>query len=74
MRNQNWWMVAACLVPLLLIFLAPTVGFQGSNSVFLAVVVMFLCHFMMMGSGHKHDEEHDQDNKGTKKGEHHGCH
>ena len=72
MKNHGWWMVVCCLGPLLLIFLAPVLGLNGNNSVFLVILAMFACHFMMMGGGHRHGE--DKEGADHKKGGHHGCH
>lgn len=72
MKNHGWWMIACCLGPLLLIFLAPVLGLSGNNPVFLVILAMFACHFMMMG-GHRHEESKDEHHE-KKEGGHHGCH
>ena len=66
MKNHGWWMIVCCLGPLLLIFLAPILGLRGDNSVFFVILVMFACHFMMMG-GHRHEEGKDE-HHGKKEG------
>jgi len=76
MKN-SWWMMACCLLPLLVIFLLPAFGVQGNGSIFFFVLAMFACHLMMMG-GHRHDEGNGRDDKDDKehkhKEGHHGCH
>lgn len=44
-------MLLGCLLPLLLIFLLPLFGIGEGVSLFVFVVLMFVCHLLMMG-GH----------------------
>ena len=75
MRNHGWWMILCCFLPLLVIFLLPILGVRGDSSVLFFVLMMFVCHFMMMG-GHQHQNENDPDEgkQGYKKGGQHGRH
>ena len=46
-------MVLGCLVPLLLIFVLPLLGFGEGFSLFVFVILMFGCHLFMMRGHHK---------------------
>ena len=79
MKNQPWMMLICCLLPLLLIFVAPSLGFNKGNALFILIPAMLLVCFMMMGKGGGgccggHDDkkpEADQKEEGQEK---HGCH
>jgi hypothetical protein len=65
MKNHIW-MLLACLLPLLLIFVLPAMGIQSSPIFSLLLVGCFVMHlFMMKGHGHgdngkgDHHDEHD---------------
>lgn len=45
-------MLAGCLAPLLLIFALPLFGVDESVSIWLFVVLMFVCHLLMMRGHH----------------------
>jgi len=51
MKNQPWMMLICCLLPLLLIFVAPALGLNKGNALFILIPVMLLVCFMMMGKG-----------------------
>ena len=90
MKNHNYglWMMLCCLLPLLAIFFSPGFGVRSNGSILFFVLMMFACHFLMMGGhgGHEHnDKEDNEDNKNPgdtkennegreKKEGHHGCH
>lgn len=63
MKNHWFWMLVACALPLLLIFLLPVFGVTGNVSFFLFVVVFFLAHLFMMGR-HSHNGNYRSDEKG----------
>ncbi len=77
--NHGWWMMLCCLLPLLAIFFLPGFGVRSNGSVLFFVLMMFACHFLMMGGHGRHGDNKDTDenktgNKERKEGEHHGCH
>ena len=82
-QNQGLWMMLCCLLPLLAIFFLPGFGVRSNGSVLFFVLMMFACHFLMMG-GHGRHEHQDKDgdeerNKENQQGHerkegHHGCH
>ena len=51
MKNQPWMMLICCLLPLLLIFVAPSLGLNKGNALFIFIPVMLLACFVMMGKG-----------------------
>lgn len=57
--KHHFWMLIACLVPLLLIFLLPAAGVGGSG---LFALLLFGCFFMHLFMMRGHD--HDGDKKG----------
>lgn len=59
MHKNHFWMVAMCVLPLLLIFLLPVFRISSPSAIFVIIIVMFLGHFLMMGR-HAH---HSVDNK-----------
>lgn len=71
MKGHGWWMVLACILPLLLVFLLPILGVtRGASSLlFVFIVLCFGLHLLMM-RGH-HD---DQDKDNRHEGGHHGRH
>lgn len=60
MKKHIIWMIIGCTVPLLLIFLAPSLGISGNVSFFIFIVAMFACHLLMPmhHGGHAHAEKH----------------
>jgi len=60
MRNHMFWMIIGCVVPMLLIFILPTLGVSNEVAFLIFIILMFGCHFLMLG--HHHDSE-DQDEK-----------
>jgi len=57
MRKHNFWMIVACALPLLLVFLLPAFGVGSGGYLFIFLIFCFGLHLLMM-SGHGHD--HDQ--------------
>ena len=49
MKRHDIWMVIGCVLPLLLIFLLPRVGLGGGTSLFIFILILFVCHLLMMG-------------------------
>ncbi|WP_084220437.1 hypothetical protein [Asinibacterium sp. OR53] len=70
MKRQLLWMLIGCTIPLLLIFLAPALGWGSGSSLFIFILAMFACHILMPihHGGHGHDE---QGNSSTSKIQHH---
>ncbi len=65
-------MVIGCSLPLLFIFLAPSIGFGSGSSLFIFIIFMFACHlFMPHGShghgGHNHSQHKLNEPKSSKK-------
>ena len=50
MGKHMWLMMLACIVPLVIILLLPVFGIKG-NYTWIAIIVMFAMHLLMMG-GH----------------------
>ena len=62
MRNHTLWMIIGCVVPMLLIFILPTLGVSNEVAFLIFIILMFGCHFLMLGhhhGGEDHDEKHD---------------
>lgn len=59
MNRHTILMIIGCVLPLLLIFLAPLFGLDGRVSLLVFVVAMFLCHLLMPmhGRGHASHEK-----------------
>jgi hypothetical protein len=58
MRRHSLWMILGCGIPLLFIFLAPSLGINGSSSLFIFIILMFAIHlFMPM---HNHDKHQNK--------------
>jgi len=70
---KHLWMIIGCILPLLLIFLAPALGLSSNTSLFIFIVIMFACHLLMpmhaLGS-HKYKQKNSE----TTKPENHGHH
>ena len=84
-HNHGLWMMLCCLLPLLAIFFSPSFGVRSNGSILFFVLMMFACHFLMMGGhgGHEYNDKEDNKNSGDtkennegheKKEGHHGCH
>ncbi|MBJ7882580.1 hypothetical protein [Gelidibacter salicanalis] len=55
MKNNHWiWMVIGCGLPLLFIFLAPSLGIKGGSSLFIFIIFMFAIHLFMPHGSHQH--------------------
>ena len=59
MDKHNFRMIIGCMIPLLLIFLFPLLGISGNYLFLIFIVLMFACHFMMMGK-HGHHQHSNQ--------------
>ena len=61
MNKHMVLMVIGCVLPLLLIFLAPLIGLDGKISLRIFVIAMFLCHLLMpmhFGVSGGHSDKH----------------
>lgn len=68
--NHTLRMLLGCLLPLLLIFLLPLFGLGEGVTLFVALVLMFACHLLMIGDhGGSHPHEiHYQSDEGDHDG------
>tara|TARA_B100000929_G_scaffold207904_1_gene165707 strand:+ start:1218 stop:1457 length:240 start_codon:yes stop_codon:yes gene_type:complete len=70
MKNNHWiWMVIGCGLPLLLIFLAPSIGIGGGTWLFTFIIIMFAIHLLMpmQHGSHTHGLSDENLNKKNKK-------
>jgi hypothetical protein len=77
MNKHTLMMIIGCTVPLLLIFILPLFGVTRNISILIFIVLMFGCHFLMMGShgSHKKNDNANQDStKQNKKEDSHASH
>jgi hypothetical protein len=77
MKNQSWMMMVCCLMPVLIFFVLPAIGFNRENLSWILIPVMLLVFFMMMRKGGGCCGGHDEKKpEGDTKEEHkkHGCH
>ena len=79
MKNNSWLMLICCLGPLLFFILAPALGLNKENALWILIPVMLLVCFMMMGKGggccgnhQNHKKENDSNDK--QKSDKQGCH
>ena len=65
MNKHSIMMIIGCTLPLLLIFILPLFGVSQNIAILIFIVVMFGCHFLMMGSrgSHKQDDKTNQNKK-----------
>ena len=75
MRNNHMiWMLVACLGIFLLLFLLPGFGFNGTNSLFIFIIIFFVAHLFMMRShgghgGHGSHSGHSSNQENQSKNE-----
>ena len=62
-------MLLGCLLPLLLLFVLPLFGRGEGVTLFVAIVLMFICHLLMIG-GHHQGHSHG-DNRHADQGDRH---
>ena len=70
MNKHMILMAIGCVLPLLLIFLAPLIGLDGKVSLLIFVLAMFLCHLLMpmhFGVGGHHSDKHAGEDGETKR-------
>lgn len=56
MNRHNIMMIIGCTLPLLLIFILPLFGISGNVSILIFILIMFGCHFMMLGRHGMHSD------------------
>jgi Flp pilus assembly protein TadB len=69
MKHHGLWMIIACALPLLLIFMLPSFGAGSNVSLFVFIVLCFGLHMLMMRG---HDGKDNKDDNGKEAG--HGTH
>ena len=53
--NHTLRMLLGCMLPLILLFVLPLFGVGSGVTLFIFIVLMFMCHLMMLGGhGHQH--------------------
>lgn len=62
MKNHGLWMIIACALPLLLIFLLPSFGVASDRLLFIFLLLCFGLHILMM-RGHHGDHDNNHENK-----------
>ncbi len=73
MKQHGLWMMLGCILPLLMVFLLPAIGVSDGTAFFVFILLMFGCHFMMMGRM-GHDHHGSKETAHEHKGETHGAH
>ncbi len=61
MKGHGLWMVIGCLLPLLLLFLLPLLGFTSLSAIFIAIILMLALHVLMTGAHGRHDDGNQQE-------------
>lgn len=79
MKNHMLWMLVVCLGIYLLLFLLPLFGFNGTNSIFIFMIIFFVAHLFMIGghgghSGHDNEEDRIENQTKTQEEHRHGTH
>ncbi|MBX2981446.1 MAG: hypothetical protein KF843_02135 [Flavobacteriales bacterium] len=72
MTKHTLWMILGCVVPLLLIFLAPAFGLGGNVPLFILILAMFAFH-LLMPMHHKGHGQQDHE-RGTTNTDTHEAH
>ena len=63
MKTHTLWMILGFVLPLLLIFIAPSIGLGENVSLFIFIFLMFACHlFMPHNKHHKHKQDNESKN------------
>jgi hypothetical protein len=60
MKNHMIWMIIGCVVPLLLIFILPAFGVSSQVALVIFIVLMFACHFLMLGHHRGGDDQNEK--------------
>lgn len=63
MNKHQFWMIIGCIVPLLLIFIAPLIGLGSGIALFVFIVAMFACHLLMPMHQHGDHKPEDKQHK-----------
>ena len=56
--KHGFFHLLGCLIPIALIFILPAFGLSSGMTFTIFLVLMFGCHFMMMGMHGSHDHAH----------------
>lgn len=62
-RNHLIWMIIGCIVPLLLIFLAPALGLSSNYTLLIFILAMFASHLLIPHGHGGHGEHGHNENK-----------
>ena len=57
--KHMFWMIIACVLPIILIFIAPALGIKGNVTFFVFIVAIFAIHLLIPmhnHSGHRHTD------------------
>ncbi len=68
--KHHFWMMVACMLPLLLIFLLPVFQIKNSAVFLIIIVVIFIGHLFMMGRHKGNSHNHDTKNQNNKEEDH----
>ncbi|MGE4545644.1 MAG: hypothetical protein AB7D06_16250 [Pedobacter sp.] len=68
--KHHWWMIAGCVLPLILIFLLPLFGVGSGPLLFIFLVFCFGIHLLMMARGGRKRGENKTNDNGGSHGEH----
>ena len=67
--NHTLRMLLGCVLPLVLLFLLPLFGLGEGVTLFVAVVLMFACHLLMIGGhSHSHGRNHETNRQANEGG------
>lgn len=54
-KNHIFWMILACIIPLLIVLLLPVFGIRSKYTIFIAMILMIVVHIFMM-KNHNHNK------------------
>ncbi|TAH40136.1 MAG: hypothetical protein EYC69_11840 [Bacteroidetes bacterium] len=69
MKYHKIWMLISCALPLLLIFLTPSIGLGDSWGLFFFIIAMFGIHLLI--PHHDHNQKADLNSNQNKNHSHH---
>ncbi len=60
--KHTFWMVIGCVLPLILVFLAPAFGILNNTTLFIYLAAMFALHLLMPMHNHKNQQHNNNKN------------